>query len=123
MPDLAEVALRFSGLPGFEGCIFTHAEGHVLAACWNNQRQDVLAVVAPQVFKKVRPCVEQLELGDLNPVTLFVEDFSVTIMECGDVYFAAIHNADEFSHKQLNLVRLVGSELEQRMKCPIHAAS
>jgi competence protein ComEA len=116
MPDLEEVALRFVDLPGFEGCIFTHAEGHVIAACWNNKQEEVLAVIAPQIFKKMLPYAEQLELGELNPVTLFLEGKAVTVMECGNVYFAAIHDPGKFSRKQLNLVHLVGSELEQRME-------
>lgn len=122
MPDLEKVAARFSDLSGFEGCIFTHAEGHVLAASWNNDQQEVLGVIAPQIFKKVLPYAEQLEIGDLNPLTLFVEDFAVTVMECGDVYFAVIHNAGKFSKKQLNLVQVVGSELEQRMERAIQSA-
>ena len=122
MPDLEKVAARFSDLSGFEGCIFTHAEGHVLAASWNNDQQEVLGIIAPQIFKKVLPYAEQLKIGDLNPVTLFVEDFAVTVMECGDVYFAVIHNAGKFSRKQLNLVQVVGSELEQRMERAIQSA-
>jgi len=122
MPNLETVAARFSELPGFEGCIFTHAEGHVLASSWDNDQQEVLGVIAPQIFKKVLPYAEQLEIGDLNPVTLFVEDYAVTVMECGDVFFAVIHNAGKFSKKQLNLVQVVGSELEQRMQRAIQEA-
>ena len=116
LPELSEEEIAAAMEPGFEGCIFTHEEGYVMAAHWKNEQADVLGAIAPQIFKKVEPYAEQLGLGDLNPVTLFVEDYAVTVVECGDVFLAVITSLKQFNKRQIRLAQLAGAELEHRME-------
>jgi competence ComEA-like helix-hairpin-helix protein len=114
-PDLQGLAERLSALPGFEGCLFTHEEGHLLAAHWDHGQRDVLAAVAPQILKRLVPYVQQLDLGEANPVTLFLGNRAVTLLQSAHVIMATIHRSDRFGRRQGRLLELIGSELEESM--------
>jgi DNA uptake protein ComE-like DNA-binding protein/predicted regulator of Ras-like GTPase activity (Roadblock/LC7/MglB family) len=116
MPDLRGAAVRFASLPGFEGCIFTHDEGHVLAAEWDHPQQEMLGALSPQFFKKVEDYGNQLDLGDCSPISIHVGDRVITIVQGGDVFLALIHSAHNLDQRQLELVTLAGAELEHRMQ-------
>ena len=115
MPDLRAAAKRFCSLPSCEGCIFTHEDGHVLASEWDHPSQQVLGAVIPQIFKKTEPYMDQLEIGEVNPVTLFFGDTGITMVRCGDTYLALVHRIGRLSKRQIQLVQLAGAELEARL--------
>lgn len=115
MPDLRAAAKRFSALPSCDGCIITHEDGHVLASEWDHPSQEMLGAVIPQFFKKTEPYMEQLELGELNPATLFFGDIGITMVRCGDTYLALIHRVGRLGKRQIQLVQLAGAELEARL--------
>jgi competence ComEA-like helix-hairpin-helix protein len=115
MPDLDEVAKRFKDLPGFKGCLITHEEGHLMAASWDHENQEMLGAMAPQMFKKVTHYMEPLGMGEVNPLTLFLGDDAVTIVESGDLFLALIHDTSRLNKRQINLVQLAGAELENRL--------
>jgi competence ComEA-like helix-hairpin-helix protein len=115
MPDLRAAAKRFCALPSCEGCIFTHEDGHVLASEWDHPSQQVLGAVIPQLFKKMEPYMDQLELGEVNPLTLFFGDIGITMVRCGDTYLALVHRIGRLSKRQIQLVQLASAELESRM--------
>ncbi len=116
MPDLKLAAERFTQMPGFHGCIFTHEDGHVLAAKWDHPSQEVLGAVVPQMYKKLMPYAEQLDLGELNPVTLYLGETAVTIVQSGDMYLALIHGLNRLNKRQIQLIQLAGTELENRLE-------
>ena len=115
MPDFKQVAKRFVELPGFKGCILTHEEGHVLAANWDHEGQEMLGAIAPQLYKKVTPYVEDLDMGEVNPLTLFIADEAVTIVYSGDMFIALVHSTTRLNKRQVNLIQLAGAELEHRL--------
>lgn len=116
VPDLKGVARRIHSLSGFEGCVFAHSDGDKLAASWEHDKSDALGAVAPQMIKKMLPYVEELDLGDLNPLTLHLGDTAICVLQCGHVIMATVHRASGLSRRQVRLIELVGTELEQRFE-------
>jgi competence protein ComEA len=115
-PDLKAVARRIHSLSGFEGCVFAHTDGHMLAASWNDDKQDILGAVAPQMLKKLLPYVEELDVGDLNPLVLCLGDTAICLSQSGNVIMATIHRATGLGRRQTRLIELLSTELETRFE-------
>ncbi len=116
MPDLRAVAARFARQPGFSGCILVHKDGHVLAADWPDNKAEVVGAIAPQLFKKVAPYVEQLGFGEVNPVTLCFGEDVLTLVYSGEILIGTLHEIGRLDKNQLRLIQLAGAELEDRME-------
>jgi len=118
LPDLRAVANRFRDLPGIDGCVIIHEDGHVMASEWEDGRAHVLGAVAPQIFKKILPYADEIDMGELNPVTLYLGENALTIIQSGDLFVAVVHSTHTMTKRQIRLVQLAGAELEQRVdKC------
>ena len=115
MPDLKALARRIRSLSGFEGCVFAHSDGQMLAASWEHEKLETLGAVAPQMLKKLLPYVDELDIGDLSPLTLCLGDTSICIAQSGHVIMATVHRATGLGRRQIRLIELVGAELEQRL--------
>lgn len=119
VPDLKAVARRIHSLSGFEGCVFAHSDGHMLAASWDDEKQDALGAIAPQMLKKLAPYVEELDVGDLNPLTLRLSDTSICVLQSGHIVMSTVHRSSGLGRRQIRLIELLGSELEQRLEVSV----
>ena len=115
-PDFRGVAERFCDRDDVTGCLIVHTDGHVLASAWDHDKSEILGAVAPQIFKKISPYVEQLSWGDVSPLTLVFGHDVVTLVQSDEVLLALVHPLDGLDGNQLRLVQLASAELEQRME-------
>jgi competence ComEA-like helix-hairpin-helix protein len=116
IPDLRSVARRIANQPGFSGCILVHKDGHVLAGEWPDDKQNVVGAIAPQLFKKVAPYVDQLGFGEVNPITLCFGEDVLTLVHSGEIVIGTLHEIERLDKNQLRLIQLAGAELEDRME-------
>ena len=115
-PDLRKIADRFADLSGVHGCVFTHQDGYTLAESRKHPGSELLSVLAPQMFKKMLTYVEQLNMGELNPLTLFLGNHAVSIVQSGDLYQSMVHSADKLGKQHVRLLQMVGAELDVRLE-------
>ena len=111
MPDVRQVATRFSASGDFIGCMIVHEDGLVLAQSWDHPAADALGAFAPQMFKKIHRYVKPLKLGEMNSLCFFVGHQPITVVRSGSIYFAALHKADRLTKKQVSLAQAVAMEL------------
>ena len=111
MPDVRQVAARFSAGSDFIGCMIVHEDGLVLAQSWDHPAADALGAFAPQMFKKIHRYVKPLKLGEMNSLCFFVGHQPITVVRSGSIYFAALHKADRLTKKQVSLAQAVAMEL------------
>ncbi len=114
MPDVRQVAARFSEITDFSGCMLIHEDGLVLAQNWNHPAAEALGAFAPQMFKKIHRYVKPLKLGEMNSLCFFVGHQPITVVRSGAVYFAALHKPDKLTKKQVSLAQALAMELGRR---------
>ena len=114
MPDVRQVAARFSELTDFSGCMLIHEDGLVLAQSWNHPSAEALGAFAPQMFKKIHRYVKPLKLGEMNSLCFFVGHQPITVVRSGTIYFAALHKPDKLTKKQVSLAQALAMELGRR---------
>ena len=114
MPDVRQVAARFSEITDFSGCMLIHEDGLVLAQSWNHPAAEALGAFAPQMFKKIHRYVKPLKLGEMNSLCFFVGHQPITVVRSGTVYFAALHKPDKLTKKQVSLAQALAMELGRR---------
>ena len=114
MPDVRQVAARFTELTDFAGCMVIDDDGLVLAQSWNHPSADALGAFAPQMFKKIHRYVKPLKLGEMNSLCFFVGHQPITVVRSGSIYFAALHKPDKLTKKQVSLAQALAMELGRR---------
>jgi len=115
VPDVRAVAARFRELKAYTGCIIILEDGLVLASNWENSSSDALGAFAPQMFKKIGKYVNHLKLGSIRCLTFFTEEQPITIVRSGKIFFAAVHAANNFGRKQVEVVQALTEELGGRL--------
>jgi competence ComEA-like helix-hairpin-helix protein len=113
-PDFGDVAAKFKAIPGFEGCVILHRDGHLLAASWQIESPERLQAMAPQMMKKVKHYMRHIMQGELCSVTVLLEGFSFTFVESEDICFVAVHNPKGFSRRHMQIVNGLGMALGRR---------
>ena len=113
-PDLGDVTAKFKAIPGFEGCMILHRDGHLLATSWQIESPDRLQAMAPQMLKKVKHYMRYIVQGETYSVTIFIEGFSFTFVESEDICFVAVHNPKGLSRRHIQIVNGLGVALGRR---------
>ena len=68
------------------------------------------------------PYADEIDMGELDPVTLYLGENALTIIQSGDLFVAVVHSTHTMTKRQIRLVQLAGAELEQRIdrcKAPV----
>ena len=113
-PDLGDVTAKFKAIPGFEGCVILHRDGHLLATSWQVESPDRLQAMAPQILKKVKHYMRYIVQGETYSVTIFIEGFSFTFVESEDICFVAVHTPKGLSRRHIQIVNGLGVALGRR---------
>jgi predicted regulator of Ras-like GTPase activity (Roadblock/LC7/MglB family) len=113
-PDLPAVATRFKMLEGFEGCLITHQDGDLLASSWSDRPSETLKAMAPQIIKRVRQYMQEIDIGETLSVTVNLEGRSISVVQEQDICFAAVHGLDGLSRRHIQIVNAVGWMLGAR---------
>jgi predicted regulator of Ras-like GTPase activity (Roadblock/LC7/MglB family) len=114
IPDIKQLAERFSQVSGFAGCMVIHEDGLVLAGKWDHPSANALGAFAPQMFKKIHKYVKPLRLGEMKAICFFVGHQPITVIHSSPIYFAAMHEADRLSKKQVAIAQALTIELGRR---------
>jgi competence ComEA-like helix-hairpin-helix protein len=114
--NVREVASRFGQLPGFAGCVVAHTDGYIVASSWDHKSHEALGAFAPQIFKKVARYIKRLDMGEMDCMTVIMDQTPITFVPSEDVYFVAIHKTGALSRKHVRLAYGVGCRLGRLLK-------
>jgi competence ComEA-like helix-hairpin-helix protein len=109
--SIPQVADRFAGLAGFDGCILVDNDGDLLATSWSHESNETLGVFAPQFLKKLAPYVASLGVGEIDLMTVFISERAFTMIPYKDLIFVAVHETNRFSRRQLRVAQQVANSL------------
>ena len=108
-----EIVQKSGSLPGVSGALIAMQDGLLVASQLPGaMKGDTVAAFIPQIFGRMNQYTQDLKLGELNHLTLSVDQVPWHFAKVGNVYFAAVGNKGE--SLPLPHLILISSELARQ---------
>ena len=110
--SLPEVVRLVCEWPGVDGCIVALEDGlFVTGQLPPPLDRNTVSVFGPQLFKRIGRYVRELNIGQMQRLTLFTDQRPVSVFHAGDVYLIVVHPAKRYSKALLRRCERVSQEI------------
>lgn len=110
-----EIVQKTSNLKGVEGALIAMQDGLLVASQLPPRIiGDTVAAFIPQIFGRMNQYTRELKLGELNQVTLTVDQVPWHIAKVGNIFFSVVGRKDELL--PLDQLAVVAGELGKQNK-------
>jgi predicted regulator of Ras-like GTPase activity (Roadblock/LC7/MglB family) len=86
-----EIVHKTSELPGVAGALMALQDGLLVASCMPPEwKSETVAAFMPQIFGRMKQYTKELKMGELDNISICVEQGTFQIFNVGIIYFAAL---------------------------------
>ena len=109
---LQEVVRLLSAVPGIAGCMLAMSDGLFLTGQLPSPLdQNTVSVFAPHVFRKLGRYMRELRVGQIRRITIFTDQYPLSVFRAGDVYLIVVHDTQHFSKALLRRCERISQEI------------
>ncbi len=110
-----EIVHKTVELPGVAGALIVLQDGLLVASCMPPGRKtETIAAFLPQIMGRMNQYAKEFSMGELESVSLAVEEGVMRIYNAGIIYFAALGRPD--SDLPIPSLKLIAAELGRHTK-------
>ena len=110
-----EIVHRTTLLPGVGGALIALQDGLLVANCMPpNLKTETIAAFLPQIFGRLGQYAKELNMGDLQSVSVTVSMGTLQVYKAGIIYFAVMGKPD--ASLPIPSLNLIASELSRHTK-------
>ena len=110
--SLPEVVRLVCELPGVDGCIVALEDGlFVTGQLPPPLDKNTVSAFGPQLFKRIGRYVRELNIGQMQRLTLFTDQRPMSVFHAGDVYLIVVHPPKRYSKALLRRCERVSQEI------------